>query len=1275
MEKSEINISLQSIPSISNSYYFFNNQLRCPKFNYHSSSIQTVTMRSNKNRSQNRKKRKEDTSYHCFGCRKTFNAMYSSPAQFVKNHMELGKKECQEAIFRCESCKNPYMSQQCFNAHLTRTNHVCKQYYREKARRMKKRTAYVASKVPMIDLTKDNQPIDRKDVDMHTTTDAIMIDDPFEIAITESCKLKAADFKKTRKPKKLKEPPAKKKKANCPEKGQSCNNDSESLSSSSYSLDDSLSDNYTFDSYNEPLPENVFFVDDEDATDDVAESYLDNSDHSQSHSLINVTECAEGTNNTNIPEQVSIDNNPSQSERKKLIENLLNMHNRSKPPSIVNHALNNNNVDDDEEDNNHDELANDNVFDDENLLLHIKAIRDNELPNTTEVDVQYQDGLELVKYLLEKDISLSSYNDLMKWKHSNEPLKYHTLEKLKKLSSNYVYGPSFASLIRPKKTPLRCPSGRLTSVITSDVVASIVDLLSDLDLTDIHNTTLSRTDEDNPFNTPVGNMYSDIHQGELFLSTRANEVTDASTTYHVGLILYQDEATLDAYSKLSFHPINLTLTLYNREARNLSMTWRTIAYLPNFDEQIGGNKKYTPDQKLDDFHCCLNHVLTNLRSIQTDSGMKWKFIFNTYPDKVFERNLIFRFSHIVSDAKENDMICGRMSNRSRTKRLCRDCDILVKDSDDPSKKCNFLSMFDIQEMTQENLREMSFKFVQPYNAFRYMNFGKNPYGINGATPAEPLHQILGGVVERLPTTLFSRLTETQVKLLDNHVSYIALHFSRQSDRDVYNLRLFQNGISSVSKLTSKEKAARLLIIYLVLISSDFEEEVCNQKGRKPTDEDTPATIITRNEYNSWVLIFEETLIFVEWVYLEEHPKAFFNGGRNSVVAERLKEYMRFYRQAAMRKDGMGLQILKFHQIIHLWWIIRMYGSLLNIDSGRGEHSHKKKKKIGSHTQKRVHSFNNQTANSEFVNDTFMKAMKKVGMKLPTSFEMISLDSHKKLTADERNENMKRKVKNQHYGSKFILTFDYDEKVVKAKWSSPKMKKKKVNMPDHILQVIYSKYEHYNHGSAGRRLKSIECFTQYEMDPDDDNEDSTILFRACPSYRNSGHWFDWAIINWGEYGFLEGQILLFMNFGALTFEEYDHLLVDGMDQDHDIVGNHRLALVHSTTSDNPKFERAPSDGRDYGTLVNRLSYFKDMEKEYNTISLDNISQPCAVYVDKAINGKQQHDIGCAEKVIVLTSMRTWYQKFIDYESQELLEEASQRVDNEYPVGNMRHLYEG
>ena len=75
-------------------------------------------------------------------------------------------------------------------------------------------------------------------------------------------------------------------------------------------------------------------------------------------------------------------------------------------------------------------------------------------------------------------------------------------------------------------------------------------------------------------------------------------------------------------------------------------------------------------------------------------------------------------------------------------------------------------MKDLELLTQEELHRFSFKKIMPYNAFSKIDFGYNPYGINGCTPCEPLHQINGGVVERLPVTFMNRLSCSQVKLLD-----------------------------------------------------------------------------------------------------------------------------------------------------------------------------------------------------------------------------------------------------------------------------------------------------------------------------------------------------------------------------------------------------------------------------------------------------------------------------------------------------------------------------
>ena len=144
------------------------------------------------------------------------------------------------------------------------------------------------------------------------------------------------------------------------------------------------------------------------------------------------------------------------------------------------------------------------------------------------------------------------------------------------------------------------------------------------------------------------------------------------------------------------------------------------------------------------------------------------------------------------------------------------------------------------------------------------------------------------------------------------------------------------------------------------------------------------------EYNSWIKVFEDTLILTSWVNFTKHPKVVFYGGRDSLAATQLRKFMINYNSIAKRKEGMGNKYLKFHQISHLWWVIRLFSSLPNIDSGRNESHHKKKKQIGSHTQKRLELFDIQTAEKEYVHDLFIKAMKKASLLVSLSLKFISM---------------------------------------------------------------------------------------------------------------------------------------------------------------------------------------------------------------------------------------------------------------------------------------------
>ena len=315
-----------------------------------------------------------------------------------------------------------------------------------------------------------------------------------------------------------------------------------------------------------------------------------------------------------------------------------------------------------------------------------------------------------------------------------------------------------------------------------------------------------------------------------------------------------------------------------------------------------------------------------------------------------------------------------------------------------------------------------------------------------------------------------------------------------------------------------------------MLTPDFEKLVVNKLGRK-VDDESPRTKITLNEYNNWIIVFEETLILHSWIYHDKHPKIFFNGGRKSIACDRLRSYMDTYKKNAMRHEGMGLKFLKFHQILHLWWIIRLFGCLRNVDTARVESHHRKKKVIGKQTQRRVEFFHEQTANGEYNYNLFIKVLQCAGIPVAKMFETASnlkTDEKKSPNNEEDEEDEKVSISSddsidlnvfgnksifssitkKNRGSSFILAFDYEKETTSAKWLSRKRGINTPNFHPHILTSVYKKFKNYNHGEVGKRLKRIIGFTEYRLTRNTDS-DNNIIIRSCPNYRSENDWYDWV----------------------------------------------------------------------------------------------------------------------------------------------------------------------
>ena len=516
------------------------------------------------------------------------------------------------------------------------------------------------------------------------------------------------------------------------------------------------------------------------------------------------------------------------------------------------------------------------VINSSNHFLNMQKVFKREVSRLN-YDTDYIDSLNLVQLLLKKKMSLSNYNNFMKWKYDNKLHSHYSMKKLIDTTSQRVYGPSLALKLKPKVNHMICPSGHRINMMTSHFDAAVYDMISCPTLTCIPNTIFEDGNEEDPFRINIKNYYGDVHQCEYYSQTIQKLNIDSKSEILVPIQLYLDETTLDQYGNISLHPVVITLLIYNRATRNLSMSWRTIAYIPNFDTMFQ-QCKYSVEEKVGDFHFCLRYILNGLEKLQKVDGLFWDFKFDEYPGKVYRRKLRFPLATVLGDAKGLDLLCSRFANRTKTVCVARDCNVKTLEADNPNIRCTFHKQKDLEVMNSQQLQQLSFRKINPYNAFSKIDMGANIYGINGCSPADPCHQFNKGAVERLPTIFMARLTTNMVKRLDAHVGALSTKFGSQSDRDFPNIKRFAKGISTEAKLRSDDNLGRVMTIFLVLVTKDFEREIVGKKGRKPNKTEK-ASIISSREYNSWIAIFEDTLILSSWVYLDKHPKEVFKGGK------------------------------------------------------------------------------------------------------------------------------------------------------------------------------------------------------------------------------------------------------------------------------------------------------------------------------------------------------------------------------------------------------------
>jgi hypothetical protein len=417
-----------------------------------------------------------------------------------------------------------------------------------------------------------------------------------------------------------------------------------------------------------------------------------------------------------------------------------------------------------------------------------------------------------------------------------------------------------------------------------DIVSEIVSMLSDPFLMKLSHTLYHKPMYQDPL-SHNSEFFDDLETTQWFRKAHQFHINDSSSEMLCPLLFFIDGIRIDSYGRSSLEPVIFTLGLFKRKIRNLTAAWRLLGLIPNPQKTNSINyKKYKngDDLKKIHYHQILECILEDLSELQKCGGIKWLFTFPDGTSKEF--TLKFAIIFIIGDCMGHDKLCCRIQtyipSKLKNTGACRDCNVIHLYCSDADFKCDPLSRDVIKNSTDLVLKYLSFYNVG-INAFDNISLGGSLMGINGATPPEPLHQFWLGVVKFLIEYFLGHLTVTTVNFLNECVVNMCKNLSRQSDRHMPSIGVFQFGLDKI-KLTGTEIGAQLFMIYITMLVTAHKNKIIEHESKARmrfkhvyiTNPDKSKTkkrvyfsrlLNTNAKYNKWLGLFEDMISLGEWM--------------------------------------------------------------------------------------------------------------------------------------------------------------------------------------------------------------------------------------------------------------------------------------------------------------------------------------------------------------------------------------------------------------------------
>ena len=758
-------------------------------------------------------------------------------------------------------------------------------------------------------------------------------------------------------------------------------------------------------------------------------------------------------------------------------------------------------------------------------------------------------GIQLLDILIKQRAPLRIYDAIYKWHCNNTHVTTYKTKKtlLKGLEERYGMEKQRPKVITKMVLP---HSKSVIDLVYHDFDQQLKSLLTDPRIEDDDYLFF----DNDPFSPPPCEFttISDINTGLSYRESYDQLVTDPGKQVLLPIIMHMDAAVTGQFDSLPIEALKFTLGIFKATTRDKVYAWRNLGYVTKFlkedtraddilqqsggmdaDHYLSDNESERPglvnrtrggeesgeehEEDMEeepliacaaqDLHAMLDALLESYRKYQ--KGITWNL---RYGGKHQLVEFIPFVMFIKGDTQEHDKHCGSYTSRTQhVAQLCRYCCCPTNETASTTTTYPRKSQPMVQALVQARdlagLKALSQQCID--NAWYKVRFGlHNDYGIHGACPLEVLHWLQLGKYGYVREMLFAQLGKDSA--LANEFNALARTlgklFKRQSDRDLPRLD-FSKGVKK-GKLMAHEMSGLMVVLAACLRCYKGRHMLLNEaRGRQKDNFDTLAKI------KDWLMLLETLLQWEAWMKEPEMSVTDVN-----LAKVKIRELMDMEKAVGKRDKNMGFNLFKFHASVHACDDMLYFGVPSNVNTQSDESHHKISKTAAIHTQRRVKTFNQQTARNLHEVDIVDIAMEEIcNGRVPWDYledfvvEEDDICETESRNADEAEESA---LETRNTGTK--LKFFYSEEKAGYTYTilSRMNDKAKFRLTKDLEAFIGDLMD-----ELGEEVRHLMLFTEHKR-----NE---LIFRGTPRLLGKA-WRDWVMIDWGEDGILPAQIHMFVD---------------------------------------------------------------------------------------------------------------------------------------------------